>query len=98
MNISITKNGTELNVAVEGRLDTLTSPELEEKLEDELDGMEKVVFDFGKLEYISSAGLRVLVGAAQEIDDEEGVIIRNITDPVRDVFDVTGFTDAFVIE
>ncbi len=99
MNINITRNGNELTVALEGRLDTLTSPDLEEELEDKLDDVEMLIFDFSGLEYISSAGLRVLVGAAQAIDENDGdMVIRNLSVPVRDVFDVTGFSDAFDIE
>ena len=99
MNINITRNGNELTVALEGRLDTLTSPDLEEELEDKLDDVEMLTFDFSGLEYISSAGLRVLVGAAQAIDENDGdMVIRNLSVPVRDVFDVTGFSDAFDIE
>ncbi len=68
MNINIIQNDKELTVSVEGRLDTLTSPELEEQLEDKIDGFKKLIFDFSRLEYISSAGLRFLVGAAQAMD------------------------------
>ena len=100
MKINITRNGNELTVALEGRLDTLTSPDLEEELEDKLDDdVEMLIFDFSGLEYISSAGLRVLVGAAQVMDEHVGdMVIRNLSVPVRDVFDVTGFSDAFDIE
>ena len=99
MNINITRDGNELTVELEGRLDTLTSPDLEEELEDKIEGIEKLVFDLGGLEYIRRAGLRVLVGAAQAIDENDGdMVIRNLTVPVRDVFDVTGFSDAFDIE
>ena len=99
MNINITRDGNELTVELEGRLDTITSPDLEEELEDKIEGIEKLVFDLGGLEYISSAGLRVLVGAAQAIDENDGdMVIRNLSVPVRDVFDVTGFSDAFDIE
>ena len=99
MKINIKRNGNELTVALEGRLDTLTSPDLEEELEDKLDDVEMLIFDFSGLEYISSAGLRVLVGAAQAIDENDGdMVIRNLSVPVRDVFDVTGFSDAFDIE
>ena len=63
------------------------------------DGIEKLVFDLGGLEYISSAGLRVLVDSAQIIDEQGGnMVIRNLSVPVRDVFDVTDFIDAFDIE
>ena len=99
MNINITRDGNELTVELEGRLDTLTSPDLEEELEDKIEGIEKLVFDLGGLEYISKTGLRVLVGAAQAIDEHDGdMVIRNLSVPVRDVFDVTGFSDAFDIE
>lgn len=98
MNINMTKNGTELKVELEGRLDTLTSPELEEQLEGMLDGIERIVFELGKLEYISSAGLRILVGLLQEMEDQGEMILRNITDPVRDVLEVTGLLDSFEIE
>ena len=93
------RNGNELTVALEDRLDTLTSADLEDELKNKLDGIEKLVFDLGGLEYISSAGLRVLVDSAQIIDEQGGnMVIRNLSVPVRDVFDVTDFIDAFDIE
>ena len=99
MKINIKRSGNELTLALEGRLDTLTSPDLEEELEDKLDDVEMLIFDFTGLEYISSAGLRVLVGAAQAIDEHDGdMVIRNLSVPVRDVFDVTGFSNAFDIQ
>ncbi len=99
MSINITRNGNELTVALEDRLDTLTSADLEDELKNKLDGIEKLVFDLGGLEYISSAGLRVLVDSAQIIDEQGGnMVIRNLSVPVRDVFDVTDFIDAFDIE
>ena len=68
-------------------------------MKNKLDGIEKLVFDLGGLEYISSAGLRVLVDSAQIIDEQGGnMVIRNLSVPVRDVFDVTDFIDAFDIE
>ena len=99
MSINITRNGNELTVALEDRLDTLTSADLEDELKNKLDGIEKLVFDLGGLEYISSAGLRVLVDSAQIIDEQGGnMVIRNLSVPVRDVFNVTDFIDAFDIE
>ena len=99
MSINITRNGNELTVALEDRLDTLTSADLEDELKNKLDGIEKLVFDLGGLEYISSAGLRVLVDSAQIIDEQGGnMVIRNLSVSVRDVFDVTDFIDAFDIE
>ena len=101
MDIKMKKNGTELTVEVIGRLDSLTAPELEEKLEESYEGIEKLILDLGKLEYISSAGLRVLLGAAQTMEeqsDEGELIVRNLTKPVRDVIELVGFDSAFTIE
>ena len=98
ININMTKNDKELIVALEGRLDTLTSPELDERLEEAIEGVEKLVFDLAGLQYISSAGLRVLVGAAQTMDDQGEMIVRNVTPPVMDVFKVTNMFDVFEIE
>ena len=95
MKINAEKNGNELNIALEGRLDTSTAPELEEKLSTELAGVAKLIFNFSKLDYISSAGLRVLLGAKKKIGD---VTIRYANDMVMEVFEVTGFTDILTIE
>ena len=92
------RTGSELTVELTGRLDTLTSPDLEERLDEELDGIEKIIFDPGGVEYISSAGLRVLVGAYQMMEDKGGMLIRNVTPDVMDVFEVTGLIDGFDFE
>lgn len=98
LKITISQNGTEYTFTLIGRLDTLTSPDLEDKLDEIIEDAEKLIFDLGQLEYISSAGLRVFVGAAQEMDGKGEMVIRDLTKPVQDVFDVTGFCDAFNIE
>ena len=98
MEIKTTRNDSELTVALSGRLDTLTSPDLEEMLDEELEGMERLIFDLGELEYISSAGLRVLLGAYKMMDEMGGMLIRNVTEPVMEVFEVTGFSDVLDIE
>ena len=98
MNITMNKNGTELTIAIEGRLDTLTSPELEEQLEPALEGIEKLVFDLAELRYISSAGLRVLLTAMQIMEEQGEMIVRNVSSEVMDVFEVTGFVDDLTIE
>ena len=98
MNINMQKDDSRLTVVLEGRLDTLTSPELEEQLENSLDGIKELIFDFSDLRYVSSAGLRVLI-AAQKIMEEQGkMIIRNVCPTVMEVFDITGFIDVFTIE
>ncbi|MBR1383683.1 MAG: STAS domain-containing protein [Ruminococcus sp.] len=95
MNVTLNRNGAELTVALEGRLDTLTAPELEEQLEPELDDVEKLIFDLAGLEYISSAGLRVLLAAQKEMDE---MVVQNVCPAVMDVFEVTGFSDFLNIE
>lgn len=98
LKITMTQEGAEYTFLVDGRLDTLTSPDLEDQVEEVLPQAEKLIFDLGKLEYISSAGLRVLLGAAQEMEDKGEMVIRNLTPPVKEVFDVTGFSNAFNFE
>ena len=98
MDITITINNRELTVALSGRLDTLTSSDLEDKLGEELNGAERLIFDLGELEYISSAGLRVLLGAYKTMDKRGGMLIRNVTVTVMEIFEVTGLSDIIAIE
>ncbi len=98
MNIQKTLNGTELTVVVEGRLDTTTSPRLEEELRSNVEGITSLVMDFEKLEYISSAGLRVLL-AMQKIMNQQGqMVLKNVSEAVMEVLEVTGFVDILTIE
>lgn len=98
MNIQKTVNGAALTVKVEGRLDTTTSPKLEEELRGSVEGVTCLVFDFEKLEYISSAGLRVLL-AMQKIMNKQGEMrIKNVSETVMEVFEITGFSDILTIE
>jgi len=90
--------GSKLTVALEGRLDTTTAPELEEALKDALEKVDDLTMDFSRLEYISSAGLRVLL-ATQKIMNKQGAMrVINVNEVVMDVFDVTGFADILTIE
>lgn len=98
MDINITKENGQMDVALTGRLDTLTSPELEAKLKPELDSLEKLTFDFAGLEYISSAGLRVLLMAAQSMEDKGVMVVKNVNSDIMDIFEVTGFVDILNIE
>ena len=99
MNITVVRNEKELTVILEGRLDTLTSPELEEKLDELLHDVEKLVFDFEMLEYISSAGLRVLACAMDAMEELGGeLVVKNVCPDVQDVFEVTGFIEELTIE
>ena len=93
MTISKTVNGTELTLALEGRLDTVTAPELEKELKESLDGAERLILDFSKLDYISSAGLRVLLSAHKMMVSKGGMKVTNVNEIVAEVFEVTGFAD-----
>ena len=98
MNITKNQNGGELTVALEGRLDTMTSPELESFLKEALEGADSLVFDFSKLDYISSAGLRVLLATHKVMSKKQGMKLIHLNEVVKEVFDVTGFADILTIE
>lgn len=91
------KNKT-LNIALEGRLDTTTAPQLETELKQSISDNERLIFDFTKLEYLSSAGLRVLLAAQKMMDKQGEMVIRNVNDVIAEVFEVTGFSDILTIE
>ena len=98
MTIEKILNGTELTLAITGRLDTSTAPELEKELKETLEGVEKLVLDFAALDYLSSAGLRVLLGAQKVMNKQGEMVIRNVNDTINEIFDVTGFIDILTIE
>ncbi len=98
MTITKNANGNALEVAVEGRLDTMTAPELEASLKESLGAAETLTLDFSKLDYISSAGLRVLLSAHKTMAGKGGMKVVNVNEIVREVFDVTGFSDILTIE
>ena len=98
MEIIKNANGEELTVTLVGRLDTTTAPDLENELKDALANVKKLVFDIEKLEYISSAGLRVLLSNQKIMNKQGEMIIRNASDDVKEIFDVTGFCDILTIE
>lgn len=98
MEIIVTRNGTEVTIALEGRLDIITAPDLEDQIEDLLEGADKLIFDFAKLKYISSAGLRIMLTAMQIMEDKQGMVVKNVTPEVMSIFEVTGFIDDLTIE
>ncbi len=98
MNIVKTALDDELTLALEGRLDTNTSPTLENLLKDSLDNVTRLIFDFKKLEYISSAGLRVILSAKKTMDTQGSMVIRNVSDYIYEIFDMTGFAEIITIE
>ena len=98
MNVNKKLNGNELKIELEGRLDTNTSPELENELKKYLDNISSLIFDFKNLEYISSAGLRVILSTQKIMNTQGDMVIKNVNDLVMEVFDATGFTDILNIE
>ena len=98
MTIIKKQNGTALEIALEGRLDTMTAPELEAELNASMDSAESLTLDFSKLEYISSAGLRVLLSAHKTMNAKGGMTVTHVNEIVQEVFEVTGFAEILTIE
>ncbi len=98
LNIIKNNEGSALTVALEGRLDTTTAPQLEGELMGALSGVTKLTLDFEKLEYISSAGLRVLLSAQKVMNKQGEMTIKNVNDVIMEIFEVTGFTDILTIQ
>lgn len=84
--------------APEGRLDTVTAPMLESEVKEALPGLKELVFDFEKLEYISSAGLRVLLSSQKAMNQQGTMKVCRVNETIMDILDVTGFTDILTIE
>ena len=98
MKINTKLQGTELELAIAGRLDTTTAPQLEAELKRSIDGIDTLMIDFARLEYISSAGLRVLLSAQKVMNRQGRMVIRHVNETVMEVFEVTGFVDILEIE
>lgn len=98
MTIEKTLNGNELTVILTGRLDTTTAPQLETELKKDLTDVKKLVLDFASLEYLSSAGLRVLLAAQKVMNKQGTMVIRNVNDTIQDIFEVTGFSEILTVE
>lgn len=98
MKIEKSSNGSSLKLAIEGRLETTTAPELDAIVKNELSGITDLTFDFSKLDYISSAGLRVMLSAHKIMIKQGKMKICGVNDIVREIFDITGFSDIFTIE
>ena len=98
MEITKKLEGTALVVSLEGRLDTNTAPQLEAELKASLNDVTDLTFDFEKLEYISSAGLRVLLSAQKVMNKQGTMVVINAIDEIKEVFDITGFCDILTIK
>lgn len=99
MEVKFNKQDSTLTVAISGNIDTVTAPELDTKLQENLSGIKDLILDFAAVDYISSAGLRVILMANQQLEDADGTMtIKNANDDVRDVFEMTGFDSLLNLE
>jgi len=97
-NITKKKEDNKLDLVLEGRLDTTTAPQLEQEINAEIQDVTELTFDFAALEYISSAGLRVLLSAQKKMNKQGKMVIRNVSEEIDEIFNVTGFSDILTIE
>jgi anti-sigma B factor antagonist len=98
MTIEIKKNTDEIVLKITGRLDTITAPALDKTINENLGDIKSLILDFKSLEYISSAGLRVLLNAQKKMQQIGAMKIINVCEEVMDVFEITGFADILTIE
>ena len=98
MTIQKTIEGSAMTLGIEGRLETTTAPSLEEVIRNELEGITEITFDFSQLEYISSAGLRVILAAQKIMNNQGSMRVTGANDIVMEVFELTGFADIITIE
>ncbi|SEA93762.1 anti-sigma B factor antagonist [Pseudobutyrivibrio sp. ACV-2] len=98
LNINKVKEGSKLTIAIEGRLDTTTAPQLENVINEEIEGVTDLTFDLKALDYISSAGLRVLLSSQKIMNKQGNMVVKNSSEEVLEIFEVTGFSDIFTIE
>ena len=98
MTVTTMIEGTRLTVAAEGNMETVSAPEFEKAVRDNIDGITELVFDLEKLDYIASAGLRILLSAAKAMKKQGSMKIIHVTEPVMEVFTFTGMVDVMDIE
>lgn len=98
MNIVKTQDGSKVTLALEGRLDTTTAPQLEAEVKGGLTGVTELVLEFEKLEYLSSAGLRVILAAQKTMNKQGSMVVRHVNETILEVFEVTGFIDILTVE
>ncbi len=98
MTITTNKNGGALTIALEGRLDTTTAPELDEMLKGSLEDVSDLTLDLEKLEYLSSAGLRVLLLAQKAMNKKGKMVVKNVNDTIQEIFEITGFVEILTIQ
>ena len=97
MTIDCKKNGTELTIALDGRLDSTTALQLNDAIEAEIGGVTRLVFDFADLDYLSSAGLRVLLSGQKAMNKQGTMTVRHVNETIMEIFEITGFSDILTI-
>ncbi len=98
MNITKKKEGSVMTIALEGRLDTTTAPQLDSELRSSLEGVKELIFDLSELSYISSAGLRVLLSTQKIMNRQGKMKVTHVNETIQEIFEVTGFSDILTIE
>ena len=98
MNINKVLEGTKLELEITGRLDTITAPELDAEIKQNIDAIDCLVLNFKGVEYISSAGLRVLLATQKSMSKKGKMIVKEVNDTVMEIFNITGFVDILTIE
>lgn len=98
MNLTVTSENKVYTIAITGRIDTLTAPELESKFREIEKNAEKLIFDMHEVEYISSTGMRVIVAAHRAMLPKDGLVLRGLTKNVRTIINLTGFNNILNIE
>ena len=98
MTIEITRSTDEIILEVTGRLDTTTAPALDKTIQENLNGIKSLILDFKGLEYVSSAGLRLLLSAQKKMQQIGKMTVKNVCEEIMEVFEMTGFADILVIE
>lgn len=98
LNVNKKVEDGKLILSLEGRIDTLTAPQLESEAKSEIDNVNEMEMDFSKVEYISSAGLRVLLSCHKAMSRKGGMVVKNTSDAINEIFEVTGFSDILNIE
>ena len=98
MNIEMKRNAEETTIEIAGRLDTTTAPVLDKTINEDIEGTKDLILDLNGLEYISSAGLRVLLSAQKKMQKIGSMKVVNVCENVMEVFEMTGFADILVIE
>ena len=98
LDIKKNQEGSKLEFVLDGRLDTITAPQLEEEIKASLDGITDLIFNFSGLTYVSSAGLRVLLSSQKTMNEKGRMVVKNVSEEIQEIFDVTGFSDILTIE